>query len=342
MLIPLPLPDEVAAGYFGRLIRLGGFQSWQAALCEVRRHVAVLPTGRSELPLLYLLAQITNMSPQDFCCLHTMLPFFKAFTDSAMDLEYDEIITLNFARYGGMSHPQLGAFVCARCVENDIDLYGYAYFRRQHQLPFALRCRKHKEPLLWKSGNKPFYSSPLDITRSQERPPHYLDISLCDHAVVSRYLSISEAMLSSRRPVPATRIHRVLGGRLRTIARARRKIRRQFPISALAVETCPPDWLSAFMSGLVFDESKQRYPRLDVAMTTKSLTMQSRYYILMLALAFDSTAAALKAIAEDRTDFDCGYVPRKQYFFGSKKRPSPIENWTPAGKSALHILQASN
>lgn len=326
MLIPLPLPDEVADGYFGRLIRLGGYQSWQAALCEVRRHVAVLPNGRPELPLLFQLAQITNMSSQDFCRLHTMLPFFKAFADSATDLNHDDITAVNIARYVGMSHPQFGAFVCARCVEKDIDLYGYAYFRREHQLPFTLRCRKHKEPLLWKSGDKAFYSSPLHIIRSQERPPYDLDISLCDHPVVSRYLSISEAVLCSRGPMPVKRIHRVLGGRLRVITRARRRICGQFPISTLAVETCPPDWLSAFMSGLVFDESKRRYPRLDVAMTTKSLRMQSRYYILMLALAFDSTKAALTAIAEDRTDFECGYVPRKQYFFGSKRRSSAVGN----------------
>jgi hypothetical protein len=94
----------------------------------------------------------------------------------------------------------------------------------------------------------------------------------------------------------------------------------------LAFEACPPDWLDAFMSGLKFEESKQRYPRLEIAMKSKSVIAQSRYYILMLSLAFDSAKAALEALAEDRTDFECGYKPERRRFFSKDGRLCPVEN----------------
>lgn len=54
--------------------------------------------------------------------------------------------TLGMVKTSIYAHPPRRS--CYQCVQADIDTFGFAYWRRDHQLPGCLVCQKHGTPLL--------------------------------------------------------------------------------------------------------------------------------------------------------------------------------------------------
>jgi hypothetical protein len=293
MLTSIPLEDEVAEGYWRRLIRLGRYSSQEVAKRALKQHVAELEGGRPELPIVYLLAQLSGLSSEDFCRQHTMLPFVRAVTNTQSGLVHGDICAITLSRRMGMALPGAGAYACRRCVERDLDKSRYAHFRRTHQLPMIIRCEEDDEPLVWSSSADAFKNSPSEILRSPDPLPYDLDSSICEHPIVNRYITIVKMWLQSSKTIPLYLLHSVLLDRakshgLRICDKGSRKL-----LSDFAVEKCPPNWLEAFLPGLSKKKRGVFHTTIDSVIRNGTVAFRTRFYALALALLFDSAEEAL-------------------------------------------------
>lgn len=88
--------------------------------------------------------------------LTTNLPYFVCFRPPAHQVEFVSMMSSDtYGRFkfrlGLPASPTGGRFplrACARCIRNDEERYGVAYWHRCHQLPGVYFCQDHEEPLL--------------------------------------------------------------------------------------------------------------------------------------------------------------------------------------------------
>lgn len=297
MLIPSLLPGDIAAGHFGRLVRWGGFRSREAATRALKRHVAALTGEPPDYLLVHLLARATKISLRDFCRRHTMLPFTRAFTIKRPDLAHGDVAGASFTRSRGLSFPQPGVFGCARCIEEDLEFWGYAYFRREHQLPYVILCGKHDEALFWKRGANAAMESPLLAFRSPDELGYVLDPSFCDHPVVSRYRVIAEALLGHEKPISLARVQDVVCDRAKLLGLRCGEDGRRPALTDLAVKTCPRPWLDVLVENLRGNSNRGYRSSLDHTFATQTLSGQSWLHVLGMSLVFDTAEDALNAVA---------------------------------------------
>lgn len=293
MLTTVPMKDEVARGYRGRLIRLGHYPNQKVAIRALKQHVADLADGRSDLPVVHLLAEISGLTSEEFCRQHTMLPFLRAVTNTQSDLLHGDVRATTISHGLGMALPGAGAFACRRCVEQDLDTKRYSWFRRTQQLPMLIRCEEHREPLVWSSSDQAFLDSPSVIIRSPDPLPYKLNPDFGDYPVVSRYVAIAKAWLQRAKPIPLTQLHLTLRSRakflgLRTAERGVKPL-----LSNLALDVCPVDWLDVFLPGLGGKERGVFRTTLDSLVKHGCIANRSSLYALALALLYESADEAL-------------------------------------------------
>jgi hypothetical protein len=296
MLIPEVMPSEIAQSYLARLKAINGYPSVRVTSKELRQKYSRIGDGKSLVQLPYLLAGAIGKSPEEFCRLHTLLPFDRAVRGDFAELTHGSVLNPKIVQSHGMKLPEPAGRCCPRCVREDIEFWGYAYLRREHQLPGVVSCGKHEELLVWTDGTDALSRSPTQILDSPAPILHGLEPSITRHPVVSRYISIAENWLSGYRPIPLDKMIAVLQVRGEEVGVRRSKKGQKRLISDLALDACPLEWLT-LLAPKIKDKKPGVYQSpLDQLFNFQSAAFQSGYYALALALLFDTAEEALNRI----------------------------------------------
>lgn len=296
MLIPEVMPGEIAQGYLVRLKAINGYSSLKVTSTELRQKYSYSADGKRLVQLPYLLAGAVGMPPEEFCRLHTMIPFDRAVTGRLAELTHGSTSNPAIVKFHGMKIPEPAGRCCPHCVREDLEFWGYAYLRREHQLPGVVSCGKHEELLVWADSAAALPRSPIQILDSPAPITHGLEPSIARHPVVSRYLTIAEAWLSGHRPIPLDKMIAVLKVRGDEVG-VRRSVKGQKRLlSDLALDTCPLEWLSLLVPNINDKKPGVYQPPLDHVFNSQFAAFRSGYYALALALLFDSAEEALNRI----------------------------------------------
>lgn len=299
MLSPEVMPGEIAQGLLGRLKTINGHPSIKATSHALRQEFGFSADGKALVQLPYLLANAVGIAPEEFCRLHTMIPFQRAVTSHLADLSHGSASEPGIVQFNGMSIPKHGIRCCPCCVREDFEFWGYAYFRREHQLPGVVACSKHEELLSWTDNADAFFASPKQILDSPVPVTHGLEPQLMAHPVVSRYVTIAEAWLSAPSPIALDKMITVLQSRASELG-VRRSIKGQKRLlSDLALESCPLEWLTILVPKLKDKKPGVYQSPLDHVFNSQSKAFQSAYYALALALLFDTAEEALNRVREE-------------------------------------------
>lgn len=296
MLIPEVMPGEVAQGYLVRLKAINGYPSLKVTSEGLRQKYSCSADGKRLAQLPYLLAGAVGMPPEEFCRLHTMMPFDRAITHHFAELTHGSVSNPGIVQYNGMNLPEPAGRCCPRCVREDIEFWGYAYLRREHQLPGVVSCGKHEELLVWADGTDAFCRSPIQILDSPAPITHALEPSITHHPVVSRYITIAEAWLSGHRPIPLEKMIAVLQVRGEKVGVRRSVKGHKRLLSDLALDTCPLEWLTLLVPKIIDKKPGAYQAPLDHVFNSQSTAFRSGYYALALALLFDTAEEALNRI----------------------------------------------
>lgn len=295
MLIPELLPCELASSYARCLIALNGYADFKRGLTALRRHVFGEPTDQPAPTLIHTLARATGSPLDDFLRQHTLLPYVHAFSTHASAGEGK----LGFADLAGAApsgrQPKSGAHCCPKCVREDLDRWGFSFFRREHQLPGIDWCSKHRAPLVGHAYADPLRTSPDTLLASAppDRTPQHSVFK--NHSVIARYISLSEALLSLRVPIPLPRVIAVMIERAQLHDLRRAHCGTRTKLSDLALKQLPLPWIkSAFPE--FYRDGKMYRGTLDGVFFNAKRPMPTKSYALALALLFESAEDALNAI----------------------------------------------
>lgn len=199
---PQPLPDEIALGYFGRVMRMNGFHHMRGFLEHATRTFnleAQPPSKRTEL---LLLSRISEKSIEDFEYEHTC----KSFRDGVRRWRLLPDSLLNLRTRFEMRLLRRGAYFCSACASADVQFHGVSYWRREHQLPGHHWCQKHDRPLDWMESDHALLNP---VTKHINQGSSSQSIGTPNpkfNALVSRYLEICDGILTLRQPLDAAKL----------------------------------------------------------------------------------------------------------------------------------------
>ena len=143
MIIPKPQPDEIVFGYRGRIKVLNLYKKNAELMADLRNKLGD-PELVSAKSTARTLALASGVPIDQFVRLHSLLPLFRA-------LPWDDIHVLHgdpsrpdlIDAFGSKPWAKTGVRFCAECIREDMDYWGFAYWRRIHQLPGIHACYKH-------------------------------------------------------------------------------------------------------------------------------------------------------------------------------------------------------
>ncbi|MDI1310455.1 MAG: TniQ family protein [Methylotenera sp.] len=297
MIIPEIMPGELALGYLYRFRDINGYKTDKNAIKALQNRFGT--SGEGQLPLALLLSGALGISLQQFCRLHTLLPFARAIASYLPELSHGDTSELRpvVCHSIGLSQKNNESLkVCECCVAEDIDYWGYAYFRREHQLTGVSFCSKHF--ILLSESPRSVHLS-IDSLRPIGSINHdMMESDDFKNAVINRYFTIVESWSMAERPIPVLNIVSVLQGRARFLGVRWSNNGNKPLLSDLALQVCPKWWLKTIFPNIDKKRPNQRLPNLDGALVQQERSFRSSAYALALSLMFDNADEALNASYE--------------------------------------------
>ena len=301
MITAQPLSDEFMLGHLGRWRSVNHFRSVAQCLDELGRQYADQQWGPKNPLTPQIMARHSGLEVDDYIRLHTMLPFtaFSVYDKRIVN----EAWSMNVAKRHGAGTPREAAYCCPSCAKEDLDYWGYSYWRRSHQLPGVYWCQKHpNERLHAVDAPDAFGVQPHLWIGAAKTRIHDMPIALQEHAEVRRFWEFCLAMLDHGRPLTIKGVRRVLGARAiasdlrihNTSGSGRRP-------SDLAGVVFPPAFLQAVFPTLAKKPPGVYFRPIDGAVRTGNRASTATGTALVASMLFSSVAPTFKAfIAADQ------------------------------------------
>jgi len=157
---PKPYPDELLYSIIARYCLQSGntnvIYSSEDILGKEHRNVILSPELPGNIDLLVSnLPESTKLTSDTFIYNSTLFPYIASFLpeDRAREIYYimkegqTSVIYNKAGLVSGSIKSNLMFRFCPKCIEEDINKYGEAYWHRSHQVTGVFMCPIHKEPI---------------------------------------------------------------------------------------------------------------------------------------------------------------------------------------------------
>ena len=291
MLVPDIKPDEFLWGYTLRLTAINGFLQPSEALRHLQAWIGKDVMCRAEL-----LAEALHCDADELLRLHTLLPVsFILMNPVASDAG-----SQNRALYRDMialSPPRDRVKVCRQCVAEDLDFWGSAYYRRDHQVPGRVCCEKHGAALIDVPAR---YGGLPDEMLACQPTSSRTDLSIAavmGNAIIGRYLAIMDAWLSGDVRLDLTQLLAYLQA-LSVRASARSPAKAECGgLASRALAEMPHAWLEDLFHRHPRRHLKTRLAILDDLLRGRCWDEAVEFYALAFALLTDSIDDAINVLS---------------------------------------------
>lgn len=243
-IIPPLMPEEFIKGWRGRVAVLNekrGFKEstrllqWHASSRDLLRY-----DRRNHLKILSGAIDITL---EQLVRAHTLLPYYAA-TAMGRDVPYSLMIQRHWNCFSGHRAIYISNNIypmfCRECVKEDLDFWGFSYWRRHHQLPGKIECSKHDSLLKSARMSSAFLQSPdASMNDCMDLP---VNVSACRrNPYVAKANLLAEAILlearRTRHPEDQTLRRRLGEIHLGKASKTKRAKNDRF------LALFPPDWV---------------------------------------------------------------------------------------------------
>jgi TniQ len=275
---PAPMPEELDRGYLGRVMRINGLRC-ERRTCDYMYGMFGLEKNPShKRAILHGLSLVAGQPLEDFAQHHLLLPIRIEMELDYPDRPHDIQLSSLLLSDGCLTRTRPGAYSCRACVSEDERLYGFSFWRRDHQIPGQWWCKNHCEPLQFDENAKAFYDSPSLSEANAQRVPKRIVTEARSNPNILKFLDVIACLIN----MPA-----VINPY--TVSKAFRVQARKFGIfefylfppkislSTLGADAFPFQWLKTAFPN-IFDETKNHgYARFD-----RVLDQPGRCYSLWL------------------------------------------------------------
>ncbi|MBU3562200.1 TniQ family protein [Polynucleobacter sp. Tro8-14-1] len=143
MFIAKPMADEFCRGHAGRLRLLKQLKDHSTSKAH-----QIYRTNDADHPPSFIAttANLLKMPLIQYVSLHSLLPLSHAVIPE--DSEFLPLLSPQILRKRGMMPLRKGGYFCGHCIDEDLNFWGFSYWRRSHQIPGLHWCEKHHKNLL--------------------------------------------------------------------------------------------------------------------------------------------------------------------------------------------------
>jgi TniQ len=297
MITVKPMPNELAAGHEGRLMWLNGC-NFYTKLSTVNRDGGEAKNPLANQPKLHQLAMLSDMTATEYARQHSMLAVLRVAAKPGADLIHGSPGSISYSRLQGMLTQRHGAYCCTQCIKEDLQFWGFTWYRRTHHLIGVDWCPSHGIRLSRIDDKSAFNAVPhrwfeqgklVGINACQTHMP--------DQGFLRRYVDIALALLQRDRPFTPQQINGCLAHRaselgLRSSRDGTRKL-----LSDKLIEMAPKAWLNMHVSDWTKKEYSQQLLKVDGVIAKKHEPVSGEAYAIALAALYDSPDDALRAVA---------------------------------------------
>ena len=291
MFIAKPMPDEFCRGHIGRLRRLNFFNS----SVDYLKSISLLyrETHGTARPL-EAVASLNNIPIQGYLLLHTLLPITNLIIkEDGLDPE------MTWSNYivsaHGLSKNHRGGYFCDQCIREDIDFWGYSYWRRSHQILGVHCCEKHNlHPLRYASSIATFDYSPHFWSGDKKIKASIYANQYRESKPIQRYGAACQSLLDNHVAWNIKHIKMQLQERLKLpeFENLFNKMNRT-PLSKILLERYPSQFLNEMISSFISNCDDYKYPPIDF-FTSKKFNSDTPYLLIFLLLfLYDSIEAPI-------------------------------------------------
>lgn len=310
-----PMPDEIAIGHGNRLAIFNGFEKYTRMQHILRAKFRLHLLTEERVSMLDQLAFASGVITPAYTMAHSMLPAIRVTSESSNKFIHGSLENSKLNIRLGMLIPRKFACVCSECIHEDMEQYGYSYYRRSHHINGIDWCSKHGEVLKRIISNCPFSKFPHDWQRKMMIDP----LPTCNQHIdqtsefVRRYSEISLAFLKQCKPNNVSLSNMKVAACAKALGLNPRKNGHQPLLSDHVIAMLPDNWLY----GSAYEVINQKnygewYPWIDGILRSINYVARSECYALTLAALYDSAEAAL-------ADFGSMDLSRRQPSYMARK-----------------------
>jgi TniQ len=290
---PRLLPDEWAAGYWGRVLLLNGLGETACAgakaiflqnFCSnhgivfegVDRALAVV-SAAAQVPLVQVLTA------------HTLVPLDGAVSDVVHGNWFGDRYEATRRRLLTVRDDQRPGSLCSECAEEDLNFWGVSYWRRSHQIPGMVWCQKHGCLLRHTVESMGSQLLPHRAeTQTLDADKVTLARSSREGVTISRYTEICSELMLRQKPLSRLQVLRAIGAKARESGLQLDGSASGTSLYELAARCLPSAWLSRHVTRDRLNDVAQRFYSIPVGTD----------YALALAVLYESADDALLALQD--------------------------------------------
>jgi hypothetical protein len=289
-------PDEWIGGYFERLAI---WNSCENAESFFKKHHA-------QSNRISFTADILGITTQQLIQQFSLLPAYRSIVAQHSEVEHGDASFPSLIKRNCLKLPTENLHLCSQCQKEDIDYHGFIYVRRYHQLYGSEWCQKHGVNL---SKVLPKNVDQV-VTRTfeslVEKQSPYMR-----HPVIERFMHISDAMLYRKIPVHGDHVSNVLSTQAENISIRFSKDGLNKPLSDLAIESLPHEWLYRYFPAIEKKRTGEFIPAIDGTCVFRLQNHTAVNYILAASLLFENPDDALNLILTKQEIPQARYIIRR-------------------------------
>ena len=301
---PVALPDEIAHGYKGRIIRHNGWSDEKEAMHALLEWSGYEGASRRQVSTVEILAKVAGIEVTQFVRDHTMLPLRRAILPYAEEVPHGSTKKGSVLWTMALRDIRPGAYFCSMCVDEDQEFHGTPYWRREHQLPGLYWCAKHGCPLNHVESRNAFSLSPADFTDGQLIDARWTQVLQVSEPV-QRFLTVLSDLLASRQPIDEKYVSmRVRERAMEMDLHTGRGLVRKRLLSDLIRSEYDKTWLDSLVPGLTDQASGHFWHPVDGAALGKRAGVSPVVYALAFAVMYKSADDATNAIVNRTSAYE--------------------------------------
>lgn len=195
MILPKILPDELLAGYRGRIAAFNGLRTPKEVALAIRDPDDTRPGANNQtLAFIDAAATLNGVTAETLLQRHSCLALYRG-AGKTREHDHSNERVLSAFRSLAMFNPDKRLRACPKCVATDIHERSFAYWRRSHQVPGRFVCAFHGGAL-WTTAEPELVPAGPDDVSESSRP--FDDVTchrLANNAFVARTLTILDVIV---------------------------------------------------------------------------------------------------------------------------------------------------
>ena len=292
---PALMPDEDLRGYWGRVLRLNAVPTDQCSeerfRAQVRCKHGLRDPGRSNVA--EAICAIANIDLATLLRAHSLVPLHGAVAGSVVAVDWRDISARPWKlQQFTMNQQRHSVHGCAGCVQEDLDFWGFTYWRRTHLIPGVLRCAKHNRPLFRVEQLPTWQLMPHEAPVSSGGSRWERLTQALETPVLLRYAHVCLELLTRPRPMSTVQVVHVLNERAAVLGL---DLGSRTPLSDLAKTQLTGPWQAMLLSGR--ERKAQASPFcIDSTLNRMMPVIDGTDYAIAIAVLYDSPDEGLREL----------------------------------------------